>query len=41
MVATTDTRSIDETIAEMVRRIVERFDPLQVILFGSRARSLP
>jgi uncharacterized protein len=36
--ATTDTRSIDEIIAEMTRRIVERFDPLQVILFGSHAR---
>ena len=36
--ATTDTRSADEIIAEMTRRIVEKFDPLQVILFGSRAR---
>jgi uncharacterized protein len=36
--ATTDARAIDEIIAEMVRRIVEKFDPLQVILFGSRAR---
>ena len=36
--ATTDTQSIDEIIAEMTRRIVERFDPLQVILFGSHAR---
>jgi len=35
---TTDTRSADEIIAEMTRRIVEQFDPLQVILFGSRAR---
>jgi predicted nucleotidyltransferase len=34
----TDTRSADEIIAEMTRRIVEQFDPLQVILFGSRAR---
>jgi predicted nucleotidyltransferase len=34
----TDARSADEIIAEMVRRIVERFDPLQIILFGSRAR---
>jgi predicted nucleotidyltransferase len=36
--ATTDTRSVDEIIAEMTRRIVEKFDPLQVILFGSQAR---
>jgi uncharacterized protein len=36
--ATTDARSVDEVIAEMTRRIVERFDPLQVILFGSHAR---
>src|SRR3954468_16852360 len=35
---TTDARSADEIIAEMIRRIVERFDPLQIILFGSRAR---
>jgi predicted nucleotidyltransferase len=35
---TTDTRSVDEIIAEMTRRIVEKFDPLQVILFGSHAR---
>ena len=34
----TDSRSADEIIAEMTRRIVERFHPLQVILFGSRAR---
>jgi predicted nucleotidyltransferase len=34
----TDTRSTDEIIAEMTRRIVEQFDPLQVILFGSHAR---
>ena len=38
MVTTTDTRSIDAIISEMTRRIVERFDPLQVILFGSHAR---
>src|SRR3954453_14586701 len=36
--ATTDTRSVDAIIQEMTRRIVARFDPLQVILFGSRAR---
>jgi predicted nucleotidyltransferase len=36
--AATDTQSADEIIAEMVRRIVEKFDPLQIILFGSRAR---
>jgi predicted nucleotidyltransferase len=38
VVATTDTLSIDAIIDEMVRRIVVRFDPLQVILFGSQAR---
>lgn len=32
---TSDTRSVDGIINEMTRRIVERFDPLQVILFGS------
>jgi predicted nucleotidyltransferase len=37
-VATTETRSADEIIQVMVRRIVARFDPLQVILFGSQAR---
>ncbi|MFN8633700.1 MAG: nucleotidyltransferase domain-containing protein [Chloroflexota bacterium] len=31
-------RPIDRVIAEMTRRIVERFNPLQVILFGSQAR---
>ena len=36
--ASAQTRSVDETIQEMTRRIVERFDPLQVILFGSQAR---
>lgn len=35
---TTDTGKVDEIIAEMTRRIVEKFDPLQVILFGSQAR---
>ena len=30
--------STDDVIAEMTRRIVENLDPLQVILFGSRAR---
>jgi len=29
---------LEATVAEMVRRIVERFDPERVILFGSRAR---
>lgn len=29
---------VDEIIAEMVRRIVARFDPQRIILFGSRAR---
>lgn len=32
------TEPVDEVIAEMTRRIVEQFDPLQVILFGSQAR---
>lgn len=36
--ATTDTRSVDKVVEDMTRRIVARFDPLQVILFGSRAR---
>lgn len=36
--ATAGTRNVDEIIAEMTRRIVEKFDPLQVILFGSQAR---
>ncbi len=30
--------AVDDKIREMVRRIVERFDPEKVILFGSRAR---
>ena len=30
--------STDDIIAEMTRRIVEEFDPSQVILFGSQAR---
>ncbi len=30
--------SVEEKIREMVRRIVERFDPEKVILFGSHAR---
>jgi predicted nucleotidyltransferase len=37
-IATTNTRSVDEIIAEMTRRIVEKLDPLQVSLFGSQAR---
>jgi predicted nucleotidyltransferase len=32
------TPSAEEVIVAMVERIVERFDPLQIILFGSRAR---
>ncbi len=28
----------DAVIAEMVRRLVERFHPLRILLFGSRAR---
>lgn len=30
--------SVEEAIDEMVRRIVDRFDPEQIILFGSHAR---
>ena len=31
-------RRLDEWLPEVVERIVERFDPLRVILFGSLAR---
>jgi predicted nucleotidyltransferase len=31
-------RSTQEKIGEMVRRIVKRFDPEQIILFGSHAK---
>lgn len=31
----------DEILAEIVRRIVERFDPEQIILFGSYAYGQP
>lgn len=31
-------RSVGDNIDEMVRRIVERFDPERIILFGSHAR---
>jgi uncharacterized protein len=31
-------RRLDEWLPEIVERIVERFDPLRVILFGSLAR---
>ena len=31
-------RTLDEWLPEVVERIVERFDPLRVILFGSLAR---
>lgn len=33
-----DTETITQTIETMVRRLVERFDPDQIILFGSHAR---
>lgn len=36
--AAADARPVEEIIQEMTRRIVEQFDPLQVILFGSHAR---
>jgi predicted nucleotidyltransferase len=31
-------RTLEEWLPEAVRRVVERFDPLRVILFGSLAR---
>lgn len=34
----TDSISVQETIAEMVRRIVSQFNPDKIILFGSHAR---
>ena len=30
--------SVERSIEEMVRRIVERFDPEKIVLFGSHAR---
>ncbi len=33
-----DNRALDNAIQEMVRRLVDRFDPEQIILFGSHAR---
>jgi predicted nucleotidyltransferase len=36
--ATVQTQTAQEIIAEMVRRIVKEFDPHQIILFGSFAR---
>jgi predicted nucleotidyltransferase len=36
--AATPSASVKEAIEEMVRRIVERFDPERIILFGSHAR---
>jgi predicted nucleotidyltransferase len=33
--------SVAEKIQEMVRRIVKRFDPERIILFGSSARGTP
>lgn len=32
------TVNVQEIIQEMVRRIVEKFDPVQIVLFGSHAR---
>lgn len=29
---------VDATLDEMIRRIVDRFDPVRIYLFGSRAR---
>jgi uncharacterized protein len=31
-------RTLDEWLPEVVKRVVERFDPLKIILFGSLAR---
>jgi len=36
--AATPSDSVEQAIDEMVRRIVDRFDPEQIILFGSHAR---
>lgn len=33
-----DKRKMDKTLAVIVKRIVKRFDPDQIILFGSHAR---
>ena len=33
-----NTQRVNKTIARMVRRIIKRFDPERVILFGSHAR---
>jgi predicted nucleotidyltransferase len=38
MKAIIDKPDVPAAIAEMVRRIVERFDPEKIILFGSHAR---
>ena len=35
---TKSTNAVQVTIAEMVRRIVERFHPERIVLFGSHAR---
>jgi predicted nucleotidyltransferase len=37
-IPTDERRKLEEWLPEAVRRIVERFDPLRVILFGSLAR---
>lgn len=36
--STKNTSTVQVTIAEMVRRIVERFHPERIVLFGSHAR---
>lgn len=38
MKTTVQTPNIEVAISEMVRRIVEKFDPEKIILFGSHAR---
>ena len=37
---TTQTRTAQDIISEMVRRIVKEFDPFKIVLFGSYARGL-
>lgn len=32
--------TVDQAIEAMVRRLVEQFDPVQIILFGSHARGM-
>ena len=34
-------QKLDQTLSAIVKRLVQRFDPDQIILFGSRARGAP